>query len=311
MKNPRNNLLLPFPKRAKCCGSKRSHLLRPLFRRGLLAGMSVEAAVVLPLFLIFFVQLGSAMEMIRLHTNLEVALYDTGNRLAVYGSVLSDEEDLDSSLASLVSGIALSYTYVKNELVSALGSSYLESSPLKAGSSSLQFWESEILCGKNTEIANGILASSDTFELVVTYQVSPVFELLGFNSFRMSNHYYGHFWTGYEISEEATEAQTLVYVAENASVYHTTSSCTHLTLSVSGIASASLDTARNQDGKKYTACEKCCGSGTLPSVVYIATEGTKYHISKTCSGLKRTYSTMTKTQASAAGYGCCSRCGSS
>ena len=48
--------------------------------------MTVEAAVVLPLFLFFFLNLGSAMEMIRLHSNLQLALLQVGNRLSVYGS---------------------------------------------------------------------------------------------------------------------------------------------------------------------------------------------------------------------------------
>ena len=48
------------------------------------ASMTVEAAIVLPLFLFFFLNLMSSIEMIRLHGNLQLALWETGNRMTVY-----------------------------------------------------------------------------------------------------------------------------------------------------------------------------------------------------------------------------------
>ena len=52
--------------------------LSTFFERKRQAGMTVEAAVVLPLFLLFFLNLSCAMEMIRLHGNLQLALQDVG-----------------------------------------------------------------------------------------------------------------------------------------------------------------------------------------------------------------------------------------
>ena len=42
------------------------------------ASMTVETALVLPLFCFFMIHMGSAIEMMRLHGNLEVALWDAG-----------------------------------------------------------------------------------------------------------------------------------------------------------------------------------------------------------------------------------------
>ena len=49
--------------------------------------MTVEAAVVVPLLILFVLHLGSCMEMLRLHGKLEYALWQTGRELAVYGAV--------------------------------------------------------------------------------------------------------------------------------------------------------------------------------------------------------------------------------
>ena len=53
------------------------------------ASMTVETALVLPLFCFFMIHMGSAIEMMRLHGNLEVALWDAGRQVGIYGGILS------------------------------------------------------------------------------------------------------------------------------------------------------------------------------------------------------------------------------
>ena len=60
--------------------------------------MTIEAAIVLPCFLFFFINLSSSLEMIRLCGNLEYALHNAGNEVCLYGSLLTDEmRDLGST----------------------------------------------------------------------------------------------------------------------------------------------------------------------------------------------------------------------
>ena len=232
------------------------------------AGMTVEASMVLPLFLFFFLNLGSAIEMIRLHGNLELALWETGNRLAVYGHVLDD--------GNKVTGVALSYTYVKSQILEYLGEEYLENSPLTYGLEGLQFWESNIW------------KEDDTFEVVLTYRVSPLSGMAGASSFRMANHYYGHLWTGYQIPGIGDDVSVeYVYITETGHVYHTDAGCSHLALSIRQVSYQEALNARNNQGGKYEACEKCSKWGGVGSV-YITAEGDCYHYEKECPGLKRT-----------------------
>ena len=52
--------------------------------------MTVEAALLLPLFFFFFLHLAGVMEMLRLHGKLEAALWNTGNQMALYTHTLQE-----------------------------------------------------------------------------------------------------------------------------------------------------------------------------------------------------------------------------
>lgn len=252
------------------------------FTRG---SMTVEAAVVLPLFLLFFLALGSAMEMIRLHGNLEFALCDIGNRMSVYGYSLTTQEE--GTLSSEVADIALSYTYVKKEIEEYLGKEYLEASPLVKGVDGLRFGESEIWDG------------GEYFEVLVTYKVAPFGEMEGIKGFSMANRYYGHFWNGYEIPTD------VVYVAENGEVYHIDAMCTHLFLSVRQVSLQEAYRSRNRNGERYSLCEYCEKSEAM-NTVYITEEGNRFHYKRNCTGLKRTVFEIPADETE--GYRACSRC---
>ena len=58
----------------------------------------MEAAIVLPIFLFFLLSLSAASEMIRLHNQLQAALFDTGKRVALFACELSGKP-----LSSLIS----------------------------------------------------------------------------------------------------------------------------------------------------------------------------------------------------------------
>ncbi|MCM1536012.1 MAG: hypothetical protein NC126_08850 [Clostridium sp.] len=274
------------------------------FKRKLSAGMTVEAALVLPLFLFFFLNLSCALEMIRLQGNLELALWETGSKLSVYGHILSanpsEKEQAKKSgqneILAELGDIAFSYLYVRNAVTQYVGEEYLEQSPLTHGVNGLQFLESEIF------------TEGDCFEIVMTYEVSTWMDIPGIRPFRMWNRYYGHIWNGYEISgtgEAGRPADETVYVAENGVVYHKTPDCTHLQLTIQEVDKEQVGNKRNAGGGKYTICEKC-GKGASPETVFIGKEGDRFHYDRGCAGLKRTYFSILLSDAGK--YRPCSRC---
>jgi len=274
-------------KRGLARNPKKYFLKRPsppalLFKR-VQAGMTVEAAIVLPLCLLFLMNMGYAVEMIRLHNNLQFALWDAGGRAAMYGC---EQEGHGGS-------VLLTDFYIGNRVRDSLGEDYLDSSPMVNGSDGLRLWET------------GMSKTGDELNITLTYQVRPLSSLGGFREFRMVNHCCVRLWNGYDVTADL-KTNTYVYVADNGVVYHKDRKCTHLQLSVFSIFSGELADARNRWGARYSACEKCAG-GQIPDMLYVTEEGNCYHYREDCPGLKRTVTSVELEEA--AGYRPCSRCG--
>lgn len=263
------------------------------------ASMTVEAAIVLPLFLFFFLNLSCAIELIRLHDNLEFALRDVGNRMSVYGYVLEEQgveaAKSDEGLWEELKDVAFSYTFVKKEMVRYVGESYLQESPVVEGANGLQFWESEIF------------GEDDCIEIIATYRVSPFVGTVGFGSFCMANRYYGHVWSGYRIPGVDSEQESeIVYVAENGVVYHESKNCSYLFLSVRGVSLAEARESHNTGGERYTPCMRCFKEENLTETVYITEDGENIHCRKDCGSLRRTVYTLAREDAKK--YRACGRC---
>ncbi len=296
------------------CKSIEETSLFASFTRQVKASMTVEAAVLLPLFLFFFLNLGCAIELIRLHSNLEFALCDIGNSMTVYGYALSEieqkfdqksEQQLDqkseqqpekeNTLLQEIGDIAFSYAYIKNKIVDELGQQYLEESPIVNGVNGLQFLESEIF------------DENDYFEVVVTYKIEPFSDVIGFGSFRMANRYYGHLWTGYKIpgTDEENADEDVVYVTKHGVVYHENRNCSYLVLSIREVSLREASESRNAKGEKYELCMLCRDIG-VQRRVYITEDGENIHYTKDCIGLKRTIYALSRTETKE--YRPCTRC---
>lgn len=242
------------------------------------AGMTVETALVLPLFLFFLLSFGSVIEMIRLHGNIQLALWEIGKETALYAYAVEEKviPDEERSRWKEIAEKILSATYLKWRIVEVAGEHYLEQSPIVGGSDGLILWESDIV------------KPNGEMEIVVTYGVESIGSAIGLPYFRMANHYYGHAWTGYRLDEEAAEVEKVtVYITDNAEVYHLYRDCTHLKLTIRQVWNWEIDDARNLYGGCYGACEKCA-DGSMPKQLYIADEGDCYHYARECPGLKRT-----------------------
>ncbi|MDE6518558.1 MAG: hypothetical protein K2L18_12060, partial [Acetatifactor sp.] len=163
--------------------------------------MTVEAAVVVPLLIMFVLHLGSCMEMLRLHGKLEYALWQTGRELAVYGAAKAGSY-AQGDVGGVVSNLAVSYLYVNGRLEQILGRDYLDSSPLTHGYQGLNYLASEYL------------EEDECINIVLTYQVCPQITCFPFPYFRMANRYYGRAWTGYAVGDGA-ERVTYVYVTQD------------------------------------------------------------------------------------------------
>ncbi len=116
--------------------------------------------------------------------------------------------------------------------------------------------------------------------------------------------FYGRGWE--QLRQEKTPEE--VYIVENGSVYHRLSACTYLKVSVSELASARIEEARNQAGGCYYPCNACRGY-PQKETVYITVHGDRYHNTLTCSNILRNVKSISLEEAQSRGLPGCSKCG--
>lgn len=245
-------------------------------RRSSRGSMTVEAAVVIPLLILFVLHLGSCMEMLRLHGRLEYALWQTGQELAVYGAAEAEGSAPDyasGDSGAIVPDLAISYLYVNSRLGQILGKDYLDSSPLTYGHQGLNYLSSQYL------------EEDECIHIVLTYQVSPQITCFPFPYFRMASRYYGRAWTGYAVGDGA-EQITYVYVTEDGEVWHSRGDCSYLKLSIRETQAETVWMLRNANGERYHTCSRCKDQ-PLGNTVYMTWEGNCYHMIRSCPALMR------------------------
>lgn len=255
------------------------------------ASITVEAALVLPLFLFALLNIISIIEIYRVQSNVSGALHTASKEMAIYGyayNKVSGEE------VSELESVALTYIYGANRVKDILGKDYLNSSPIVNGEQGLHWTHTKIM-------------QEECIDLAVTYQVAPFVGMVGFDKFPMYNRMRTRAWTGYDNTQSINgySKDTLVYITENGSVYHITKNCSYLRLSIRAVNSDMLEQLRNESGSKYYACEHC--KGEEKQTVFITSYGTRYHTTVTCSGIKRSIQAVLLSEVG--DRPACSKCG--
>lgn len=276
----------------------------PAFPGAVGGSMTVEAALVLPLFIFFFCNILGALDVIRLQCAMFAAVRETGTKLCEYAyflestSASAEEAGIDTSgLPGGISSLILSETYVRSDVVSYLGETYLHESPLLGDS--ISFLQSSILGG------------DDLISIVADYRAEPFIPIIAPASFGLQTRFVGHAWTGYEIPgsesrEESEEDDTLVYITPTGTVYHKSAECTYLQPHVRQTSGRDIDNQRSSNGSCYYACESC--QPTRVGTVYYTTDGNRYHSSASCSKIKRTIITTHLSEVQESRHAC-SKCG--
>lgn len=275
-------LPLSSQKRVSLSGFSRKHK----------ASMTVEAAVIFSLFLIVVLNLLSVLEFVRLQSSMVTALHQVGKKLSIYGYAY-DKSGLEVEEYPL-SSVIFSYTYVKSNVEKYAGEEYLDNTVLKNGSTGIYYGNSKIM-------------EEDRIDIIALYEVSGLFDYNGVKGIPMYSRFFGHVWNGYDVEgQRNTEDEEIyVFITKNGTVYHRNRNCTYLNPSVKAIYYDDLKERRNENGAIYYACERC--GNTKTTVVYITEQGTRYHTSLECSGLKRTIYSIPISEVG--GRSPCSKCG--
>lgn len=240
--------------------------------------ITIEAALVIPLFFLAVVSLYYMMEVMAVRTSIRNGMQYAGKKAA--------EQAYTNKI--LMPG------NLERDIVEAVGTERLERSIVKGGSGGIHCEQSRM------SARTGIL------DLHVSYQVFlpiPAFHSAAVpmeESCRMKG------WSGYERTGFHETDEDTVYITENGMVYHRDYHCTYLDLSIRVVSGKEVEELRNKSDGKYYPCEHCGGKGPVGEV-YITDYGDRYHSSVNCSGLKRTIYAVPLSEA--VGKGACSKCG--
>lgn len=244
--------------------------------------MTVEAAIILPLFLLAVMSILNLIHMVGVNESIHTAMARTAHPTAVYGYEKDFSEDQLYPL-----------------LFYQLSTSDINFSSIYGGIAGISYQDTSY--------------DPDTGELTISlnYGLKPAFSLFQYKNIRARQRIYTRTFIGGKLLSDNSSAEdskkTMVYVAENGMVYHRSRSCAYIDISFHMVGSAGVGDLRNLGGAKYYPCELCMGHNSPGSMVYITDTGNRYHASSACSGLKRTVYEMVLTE------DCilppCSRCG--
>lgn len=120
-------------------------------------------------------------------------------------------------------------------------------------------------------------------------------------------------WTGLDgkLKENGDNAiseseETMVYVGAGMGRYHLSAECHYISNQYECIPLSQIAAKRTSGGKKLTACSACAGDCKSGDMVYVTSEGTHYHKVTTCNAM---VSYVRKVPLSEVEHlGCCSYC---
>lgn len=239
--------------------------------------LTVEAALVVPIFFLAMLCLVYLFEMMSIQTAMRNALYSVGREVSE-----------QAYISSIISTSAIRSRIVKN-----VGEERIERSVIVGGVKGID-------CSASSSDWNTAI-----MDLVVEYEMEvPVLMFrIPITSKREELRIKG--WTGYVEKRESTGANEVVYITEHGSVYHNDMGCTYLDVAIKGIIANTIEDARNDSGGKYYACE-LCGDGAHYGILYVSTYGNRYHSTLNCNKIKRNIYAVPREDV--AGMGGCSKC---
>lgn len=287
---------------------------------------TVEASLIMPLVLMLIYALWSMGCMLIMHNVIYEGLLETAARLAEYQYLFEQTTDLDGTNdvdygtadlgdMSVDDGtvdlgdmsvddygtvdLSGTYTYDAGTAVTAT----LAYTYLKEYIDNSELVEKYVTLGMNGLVFTE--AHYDTEDgyiyLTVSYEYGADIPFFGILKHTKSESVRQKAYTGYMGDAYSDDAESYVYVTENASVYHTSRSCTHISLSISQVTGDKL----TEEYGNLSACEYCTSNYT--GTIYVTEEGDRYHYSLSCPGLKRTVYRKKKSEVS---LPACERCGS-
>lgn len=237
------------------------------------ASMTVEAAVVLPLYLFA----GCVMMM-------PFRILSVERQVQAYVEAVGEE-------ISQTSYLSLENPEGKEVLTSVTAYGYAEAA--------VRMKLKELPVEKISLRSSRLLEDGETVDLVVDYEMRLPFSVFGLENVKRSSRCYRRAWTGKAVDDQdgarkTEEDEEIVYVGKSSSRYHLKRNCHYLSNQLEAVALSDIENYRNPDGRHYTACSRC--GKDCKETVYILRYGEHYHSSGSCLAIQAYVTAVPKSQ---------------
>ena len=242
------------------------------------ASYTIEAAVVIPLFITMMVFGIFLFRLLQVQSGMQQSIDYASRTMAVtLGNVSntgeSDKDVTPDSKEATIKG-ELSHAALLASTIGLAGYQVAQNNvPLEfidGGAAGIDFLESS--------------AEGNYIDLKVNYKMTFPVGLFGNLKFDVSQRARNRKWIGYDKAENETDGQ-YVYITEHGEVYHTNYYCTYLNPSVHRIEKSEVSSKRNKSGAIYYKCKRCRGVKE-GGFLYITDYGTSYHSDVNCTEIK-------------------------
>lgn len=238
--------------------------------------LTIEAALVLPLFLFFMVILMLPMGIMKEGRRIQTALEAVGEEVSQYAYVLHqlkvgdklEATGIDGSSEEFLDGLTEEgiLLFVRKQVDGRAGFERLESA---------------------TFARSSVLRDGETIDLILDYRVRIPFSVFGLKSIPMTARCCRRAWIGQEggINGKNGPEDELVYIGKASTRYHRQRTCHYLYNDIEQISFKEIENARNLNGGKYKPCSRCCRFAEENGSVYIMPSGERYHSDRNCSSI--------------------------
>ncbi len=239
--------------------------------------LTIEAAMVLSLFLFAMVILMMPMRIINENRKLQATLEQAGKMASQYAYILTNrdqEEQPENSWQSSQSGMP--------EIISEAGILLYAGNLVKQAADSRRVQQISLL-------RSSVLQDGETIDLILDYKFKLPFSVFSLDSIPMTIRSNRRAWIGKKGGADSEKGQgdgedEIVFVGKNRTRYHRSRTCHYLYNDISSVSYGNIETLRNAEGKRYQPCSRC-GNGAGKGSVYIMPSGDKYHWNRNCSSI--------------------------
>lgn len=253
---------------------KRAFALYHIKKRAIL---TVEASIIVPLFMLATITLLSLMSVVYVNEKIDIAISEEAKKLSL---MIFENKGY---------GVGEVEANIRNRL----GNRFINSGLILNKENGFDF--------SDTDVSN-----EEIIKIDVKYTIIFPFDVFGVFMLPLNNCTVMHTWVGYNGGLSGRNLDEYVYLTDTGSVYHKNRECSHIRLKIIRVEYTELAALRNRNGARYKSCIQCKPKAT-DSKIYVTEDGDRFHNTLSCSGLKRTVRKIRLSQVG--NMRACLRCG--